>query len=120
MLERSGAPIALLMPLLWLGSLNRAVHSGRSPMGIRTDRRPWRSSRNIAALFGLALMASFAPSPVAAQSYTPEQRAACEGDAMRLCGQFGADVERITACMRAKRSQLSPGCRKYFVKRRPR
>jgi hypothetical protein len=83
-------------------------------MGLRMDRLPWRSSRNIAALFGLALMASFAPSPAAAQDWTPEQRAACEGDAMRLCGDFAPDVQLITACMQSKRSQLTPACRAQF------
>ena len=34
-----------------------------------------------AALIGLA----FASSPAAAQQWSPEQRAACEPDAMRLC-----------------------------------
>jgi hypothetical protein len=42
---------------------------------------------------------------------TPEQRAACEGDAHRLCGQFIPDVNRITACMTQKRRYLSAPCR---------
>ena len=45
---------------------------------------------------------------------TPEQRAACQGDAQRLCGQYVPDVDRITACMSAKRRYLSPGCRAVF------
>ncbi|HZN28337.1 MAG TPA: hypothetical protein VFB88_03160, partial [Xanthobacteraceae bacterium] len=52
-------------------------------------------------------------SPAAAQG-TPQQRAACEGDAMRLCGNYVPDVQRITACMHAKRSHLSPRCRAVF------
>jgi len=36
-----------------------------------------------AVLLGLAL--TFASWPVAAQQWTPQQRAACEPDAMRLC-----------------------------------
>ena len=90
-------------------------------MGTRTHRRHWRLIRNVAALLGLALMAWAVPSPAAAQSWTPEQRAACEGDAMRLCGNFVPDVQRITACMRSKRGQLSAACRAHFgKKRRPR
>ena len=44
-------------------------------------------------------------------AYTPEQQQMCQGDAMRLCGEFIPDVDRITACMIAKKSQLSEGCR---------
>ena len=66
--------------------------------------------------FGLALaavlLASFIPTPVLA--YTPEQQQACTPDAMRLCGDFIPDVDRITACMIARKSQLSPECRQFF------
>jgi hypothetical protein len=47
-------------------------------------------------------------------AYTPEQQQRCQGDAMRLCGEFIPDVDRITACMIAKKSQLSEGCRAVF------
>jgi hypothetical protein len=47
-------------------------------------------------------------------AYTPEQQQMCQGDAMRLCGEFVPDVNRITACMIAKKSQLSEGCRAVF------
>ena len=47
-------------------------------------------------------------------AYTPEQQQMCQGDAMRLCGEFVPDVDRITACMIAKKSQLSEGCRAVF------
>jgi hypothetical protein len=50
----------------------------------------------------------------AAQAYTPEQQQACTGDAFRLCGDAIPDVDRVTACMIARRSLLSPGCRVYF------
>ena len=39
---------------------------------------------------------------------------ACENDAMRLCGDAIPDVDRVTACMIAKQSQLSDGCRSVF------
>ena len=70
----------------------------------------------VAVLFGVALM--LVPVPAAAQG-TPEQRAACEGDAMRLCGQF-RDVQQITACMQQNRRYLSPRCRAEFGKRKGR
>jgi hypothetical protein len=50
----------------------------------------------------------------AAFAYTPEQQQACTPDAMRLCGAYVPDVDRITACMIQNKSQLSPGCRVYF------
>jgi hypothetical protein len=66
--------------------------------------------------FGLALaiplFASSIPTP--ATAYTPEQQQACTPDAMRLCGEYVPDVERITACMIARKSQLSPECRQFF------
>ncbi len=75
---------------------------------LHTARIGLRPITGLAAVFGLGLM--LAPVPAAAQG-TPEQRAACEGDAMRLCGQFVPDVERITACMHQNRRYLSPRCR---------
>ena len=66
--------------------------------------------------FGLMLAAALAVSmsPAASQGYTPEQQQACSGDAMRLCGAFVPDVDRITVCMIQNKSQLSPGCRVFF------
>jgi hypothetical protein len=81
-------------------------------MKFRTAQPILRPITALAALFGLALM--LAPAPGAAQG-TPEQRAACEGDAMRLCGNYGADVDRIIACMHANRRNLSARCRAVFT-----
>ena len=61
-------------------------------------------------LLGLVLLGALAPSPVAAQG-TPEQRAACENDAMRVCGQYVPDVGRITSCMKRNCRSLSARCR---------
>ena len=52
--------------------------------------------------------------PAAGQAYTPEQEQACTGDAFRLCSAEIPDVGRVTACMVAKKSQLSPPCRAHF------
>ncbi len=84
-------------------------------MGMQTARVRLRLLTSFAALAGLALWLGF--SPAAAQG-TPEQRAACENDALRLCQEFVPDVQRITACMSQKRRYLSPQCRVYFVGRR--
>jgi hypothetical protein len=63
-------------------------------------------------MLAMALSASLLAS--AAQAYTPEEQQACSPDAFRLCGDAIPDVDRITACMIRKRSELSPGCRVYF------
>jgi len=68
--------------------------------------------------FQLGLMLATALSvsmwPAAGNAYTPEQQQACTGDAMRLCGAFVPDVDRITVCMIQNKSQLTPGCRAHF------
>lgn len=68
----------------------------------------FRASLSLAAaLFASVLSTS-------AFAYTQEQQAACTPDAMRLCGSYIPDVDRITACMIARKSQLSPECRRFF------
>ena len=52
--------------------------------------------------------------PTAGHAYTPEQEQACTGDAFRLCSSEIPDISRVTACMVAKKSQLSPACRAHF------
>ena len=81
-------------------------------MGIRTALRRLGPVLGLAAFLGLAL--TFASSPAAAQQWTPEQRAACEPDAMRLCNQYVPDVQRVSACMSHYRRYLSPACRAAF------
>jgi hypothetical protein len=80
-------------------------------MNARAAQAVLRSPIAVAALFTLALLLPAAP---ASAQGTPQQRAACEDDAMRLCGQFVPDVERIKACMSRRQAQLSPACRVYF------
>ena len=81
-------------------------------MRIRTAQSTLRPIIASAALMACAL--TFAPSPAAAQQWTPEQRAACEPDAMRLCQQYVPDVDRVRACMAHYRRYLSPACRAVF------
>ena len=52
--------------------------------------------------------------PATGRAYTPEQEQACTSDAFRLCSSEIPDVDRVTACMVAKKSQLSPPCRAQF------
>jgi len=45
---------------------------------------------------------------------TPEQRAACTSDALRLCGAYIPDPSGVEACLRLKKSDLSEACRAVF------
>jgi hypothetical protein len=66
--------------------------------------------------FGLMLAAALSVSmlPATSRAYTPEQEQACTSDAFRLCSAEIPDVDRVTACMVARKSQLSPPCRAQF------
>ena len=65
---------------------------------------------------GLMLATAFAVSmwPATGRAYTPEQEQACTSDAFRLCSSEIPNVDRVTACMVAKKSQLSSPCRAQF------
>ena len=63
---------------------------------------------------GVALAALVAALPSAGRAYTPEEQAACQPDAFRLCGSEIPDIERVKACMVARRAQLSPECKRFF------
>ena len=71
-------------------------------------------SRGLAPGLMLATALSFSLLPTAGQAYTPEQQQACTGDAFRLCSSEIPDVDRVTACMIARKAELSPGCRVFF------
>ncbi|KRR10223.1 hypothetical protein [Bradyrhizobium valentinum] len=62
----------------------------------------------------LAAVLQVSIGPAAGQAYTPEQEQACTADAFRLCSSDIPDISRVTACMVAKKSQLSPACRAHF------
>ena len=72
--------------------------------------------RNIGSLaLGVALVALIvAAFPRAGHAYTPEEQAACQPDAFRLCGSEIPNIDRVKACMVAKRAQLSPECKRFF------
>ena len=72
--------------------------------------------RNIGSLgWGVALAALVVVTlPRAGHAYTAEEQQACQPDAFRLCGSEIPDIDRVTACMVAKRAQLSPECKQYF------
>jgi hypothetical protein len=72
------------------------------------------ASRRIQLGMLLAGVLGVSIGPAAGQGYTPEQEQACTGDAFRLCSSEIPDISRVTACMVAKKSQLSPACRVHF------
>jgi len=72
------------------------------------------SFRNFALCATLTVALSYSLLPTAGNAYTQEEQQACQPDAFRLCSSEIPDVDRITACMIAKRSQLSPECRQFF------
>ena len=86
-------------------------------MDTRVSRVLRRSITSCALACGLGLILGLmiwpAP-PAAAQQWTAAQRAACEGDAMRLCGQYVPNVDQIVSCMSRNRRNLSPACRAVF------
>lgn len=76
------------------------------------------SFRNFVLTFGLgatfAVALSLSLLPTAGHAYTQEEQQACQPDAFRLCSSEIPDVDRVTACMIARKSQLSPQCRQFF------
>ena len=46
---------------------------------------------------------------------TPEEHAACDADATSLCADAYPDEDKLLACMKSKRSQLSATCAPVFV-----
>ena len=42
-------------------------------------------------------------------------RAACPGDAVRLCSSSYPDEDAMLACMKLNQSQLTTGCRPVFM-----
>jgi hypothetical protein len=77
--------------------------------------------RQMVCVRGLLLVAGIAASgalwPSASRAFTQEdQRRLCTPDVLRLCSSEIPDVERITACMRRQRANLSEGCRSVFGK----
>ena len=64
------------------------------------------------ALIGTAVLATvLATSSAGFARGTPEQRSACMGDAFKFCSAEIPNVPKITSCMKANYSKLSPGCK---------
>ena len=64
-----------------------------------------------AAISALVALASVSTAEARHHHFSmAEARAACTGDAMRLCSQFIPSRGRIAACLRRSSGSLSPGC----------
>jgi hypothetical protein len=61
----------------------------------------------------LLLLGLFCRVDGAAAEVSDAARQACTPDAMRLCSDVIPDVAKVTACMKARSSQLSPACRVF-------
>lgn len=59
----------------------------------------------------LAMLAGLFGAGGALAQGSDAERQACAPDAMRLCSDAIPDVVKVTACMKAKYSQLSEPCR---------
>ena len=70
--------------------------------------------RNFGLGATLAIALSSSLLSTSAHAYTQEEQQACQPDAFRLCNSEIPDVDRVTACMIAKKAQLSPQCRQFF------
>jgi len=58
------------------------------------------------ALLPTAAIAEFKPSA--------ELRSACMGDAIKLCSASLFNMDSLHACLMAKKSEVSPGCRAQY------
>ena len=72
----------------------------------------------LAILCATAILASSGAAQARLRSDRAAARAeaehACYGDAQALCPGAIPDEAKVTACMTAKRAQLSPACAKIF------
>lgn len=71
------------------------------------------------ATLALVLVASAAPAFAASSSDgSSDDRAACTPDVFRLCSAFIPNADKITACLKANKSKLSPACRAVFDRKK--
>ena len=75
-----------------------------------------RRVMNVALAISIGSSAAVFVTKAEAFEITAEQREACMGDAMRLCGSEIPDVDRVLVCMRAKKSQVSARCKATIPK----
>jgi hypothetical protein len=64
--------------------------------------------------FRVAISVMSYPTQGHALVVSDSDRAACAPDVFRLCSSDIPNVDRIIACMRAKRANLNPACKAVF------
>jgi hypothetical protein len=72
----------------------------------------WRSLAAAGILLGATAASALAQG-------TADQRRLCAPDAIRLCQDSLPDVAKVTACMTAKKAELSEGCRNVMFAAKP-
>jgi hypothetical protein len=90
-------------------------NAGASIVNLKMHRHISRPIMALAMLTGL--IAALASSAASAQG-TPAQQAACQGDAMRLCGAYIPDPGRVHSCMVRQMRNLSLQCRAQLTRGR--
>jgi hypothetical protein len=75
-----------------------------------------RRARGAAVYAGIlvGILAGSACTANAQYRGTPEQQQACTPDVMRLCNEDVPDVQKIVACMKRNRANLSQACGAVF------
>ena len=72
--------------------------------------------RGRAILGGMMVLASPGFALASGPTLQDRQQAACYDDVMRLCSEDLPDVDRVTACMKGKRQQVSAPCAAFYPK----
>lgn len=83
----------------------------------KSSERPGDRCARILSGFALAIVIGVCCYSTAFGQGTPEQRAACTPDVLRLCGNHIPDAGRITACLKQERFLLSKQCRNVLFPR---
>lgn len=76
-----------------------------------------RNMTMLSLIGALAVMGAAAPALTQGLTFQVE-KADCQGDAMRLCGPYIPDQEKIRACLVAYKAYLSPACRSIVAPRK--
>jgi hypothetical protein len=73
-------------------------------------------NKTFSALIAGSLLATVPATAFAVTMPNPAERAACTSDAFSLCASLIPNQDAVVACLRSKKSQLSPLCRSFFNK----
>jgi hypothetical protein len=107
----ANAEAAFVSGIVWLASQNQPAIRGQFAFtSLKAKERAMTKIRT--ALIGSAILATLlATSSTGFAQGTPEQRSACMGDAFKFCSAEIPNIPRITSCMKANYSKLSPACK---------